>query len=95
MSSLSPRGSISGTAPAAVDVSEDFADALRDLTDNNRYAISNLTMIAKEHNEHAQVISKTLDTHIKTVRFHHPADCGCCCEASHASRLICHSYCRL
>jgi fructose-1,6-bisphosphatase/sedoheptulose 1,7-bisphosphatase-like protein len=69
MSSLSPRASISGTAPAAVDVSEDFADALRDLTENNRYAISNLTMIAKEHNEHAQVISKTLDTHIKTVRF--------------------------
>lgn len=93
MSSLSPRASISGAAPAAVDVSEDFADALRDLTENNRYAISNLTMIAKEHNEHAQVISKTLDTHIKTVRFR-SISLGIC-EALHASPLICHSYCRI
>lgn len=46
MSSLSPRASISGSASAAV--AEDFADSLRDLTQNNRYEISNLTIIAKE-----------------------------------------------
>lgn len=66
MSSLSPRGSISGNASAAV--SEDFADSLRDLTQNNRYEISNLTIIAKENTEHAQAISKALESHIKTVR---------------------------
>jgi pre-mRNA cleavage complex 2 protein Pcf11 len=66
MSSLSPRASISGNASAAV--SEDFADSLRDLTQNNRYEISNLTIIAKENTEHAQAISKALENHIKTVR---------------------------
>ena len=66
MSSLSPRASISGNASAAV--SEDFADSLRDLTQNNRYEISNLTIIAKENTEHAQAISKALESHIKTVR---------------------------
>jgi pre-mRNA cleavage complex 2 protein Pcf11 len=67
MSSLSPRGSISGGNASAA-VSEDFADSLRDLTQNNRYEISNLTIIAKENTEHAQAISKALESHIKTVR---------------------------
>lgn len=66
MSSLSPRASISGSASIAV--AEDFADSLRDLTQNNRYEISNLTIIAKENTEHAQAISKALENHIKTVR---------------------------
>ncbi|KAM0714032.1 hypothetical protein Q7P37_010996 [Cladosporium fusiforme] len=65
MSSLSPRASISGTASDAV--AEDFADSLRDLTQNNRYEISNLTIIAKESTEHAQAISKALESHIKTA----------------------------
>ena len=67
MSSLSPRASISGGNASAA-VSEDFADSLRDLTQNNRYEISNLTIIAKENTEHAQAISKALESHIKTVR---------------------------
>lgn len=66
MSSLSPRASISGSASDAV--AEDFSDSLRDLTQNNRYEISNLTLIAKESTEHAQAISKALESHIKTVR---------------------------
>lgn len=57
---------MSGAASAAV--AEDFADSLRDLTQNNRYEISNLTIIAKESTEHAQAISKALESHIKTVR---------------------------
>jgi pre-mRNA cleavage complex 2 protein Pcf11 len=69
MSSLSPRASISGGNASAA-VSEDFADSLRDLTQNNRYEISNLTIIAKENTEHAQAISKALESHIKTVRQH-------------------------
>nr|OQO30400.1 hypothetical protein B0A51_02360 [Rachicladosporium sp. CCFEE 5018] len=63
MSSLSPRGSLSGVSSAAV--ADDFADSLKDLTQNNKYEISNLTIIAKENTEHAQVISKALENHIK------------------------------
>lgn len=48
-------------------VAEDFEESLRDLNQNNRYEISNLTLIAKESTEHAQAISKALETHIKTV----------------------------
>ena len=65
MSSLSPRGSVSGASATAV--IEDFADSLKDLTQNNKYEISNLTIIAKESTEHAQAISKTLEAHIKKV----------------------------
>ncbi len=45
----------------------DFAESLKDLQMNNRFEISNLTLIAKENTEHAQAISKTLEDHIKTV----------------------------
>lgn len=64
MTSRSPRGSISGSHEVALD----FADSLKDLQINNRYEISNLTIIAKENTEYAQAISKTLEDHIKTVR---------------------------
>jgi pre-mRNA cleavage complex 2 protein Pcf11 len=65
MTSLSPRASFSGATPGAV--VEDFADSLSDLTQNNKYMISNLTIIAKESTEHAQAISKKLEDHIKKV----------------------------
>lgn len=68
MSSRSPRGSLSGVSSSA-EVAADFEDALKDLQGNNRYEISNLTIIAKENTEHAQAISKVLENHIKTVRF--------------------------
>ena len=45
----------------------DFQDSLQDLQINNRYEISNLTIIAKENTEHAQAISQVLEKHIKTV----------------------------
>lgn len=67
MSSLSPRGSLSGASADAV--AEDFADSLKDLTQNNRYEISTLTIIAKENTEHAQAISKALEGHIKKVQY--------------------------
>lgn len=67
MSSLSPRGSLSNVEAARA-VSEDFGDSLKDLTQNNRYEISNLTIIAKENTEYAQAISQTLVGHIKSVR---------------------------
>lgn len=66
MSSRSPRGSISGGSSA--EVAADFEESLKDLQSNNRYEISNLTVIAKENTEHAQAISRVLETHIKTVR---------------------------
>lgn len=52
------------------EVALDFQDALTDLQINNRYEISNLTIVAKENTEHAQAISQALEAHIKTVRFH-------------------------
>lgn len=45
----------------------DFEESLKDLQSNNRYEISNLTVIAKENTEHAQAISKALENHIKQV----------------------------
>lgn len=65
MSARSPRGSLSGASSA--DVAEDFGDSLKDLQANNKYEISNLTIIAKENTEHAQAISQVLEKHIKTV----------------------------
>jgi len=64
MTARSPRGSLS----AGSDVASDFEDSLKDLQQNNRYEISNLTLIAKESTEHAQSISRALENHIKTVR---------------------------
>ncbi|KAK0352095.1 mRNA 3' end processing factor [Friedmanniomyces endolithicus] len=63
MSARSPRGSLSGSSDVAVD----FADSLKDLQQNNRYEIGNLTTIARESTEHAQAISKALEVHIKTT----------------------------
>ncbi|KAI5367717.1 putative VHS domain, CID domain, protein PCF11 [Septoria linicola] len=65
MSSRSPRGSISGGSSA--EVAADFEESLKDLQSNNRYEISNLTVIAKENTEHAQAISRALENHIKTT----------------------------
>ncbi|KAK3074582.1 mRNA 3' end processing factor [Teratosphaeriaceae sp. CCFEE 6253] len=63
MSARSPRSSISGSA----DVALDFADSLKDLQQNNRYEIGNLTTIARESTEYAQEISKALEDHISTA----------------------------
>ena len=49
------------------EVAEDYKKALEDLTQNSRYEISNLTVIAKENTEHAMAISRVLDNHIRTV----------------------------
>ncbi|KJX96236.1 mRNA cleavage factor complex component Pcf11 like protein [Zymoseptoria brevis] len=66
MSSHSPRGSLSGASTSA-EVAADFEESLKDLQVNNRYEISNLTIIAKENTEHAQAISRALENHIKTT----------------------------
>lgn len=52
---------------ASAEVAADFEESLKDLQINNRYEISNLTIIAKENTEHAQAISRALESHIKTV----------------------------
>lgn len=57
---------MSYTSPSA-EVAEDFAIALEALNLNNRYEISNLTVIAKENTEHAFAISEALKNHIKQV----------------------------
>ncbi|KAL1306546.1 hypothetical protein AAFC00_005236 [Neodothiora populina] len=49
------------------EVALDFQDSLQDLQNNNRYEISNLTIIAKENTEHAQAISQVLEKHIRTT----------------------------
>ncbi|KAG8623578.1 hypothetical protein KVT40_008554 [Elsinoe batatas] len=49
------------------EVAADFKDCLNDLQMNNRYEISNLTIIAKENIEHAQALSKALEHHIRTT----------------------------
>jgi pre-mRNA cleavage complex 2 protein Pcf11 len=53
---------------SSADVAADFEDSLKDLGANNRYEISNLTIIAKESTEHAEAISNVLENHIKNVR---------------------------
>jgi len=59
------------SAPTSEEVAADFQDSLNDLQINNRYEISNLTIIAKENIEHAQALSKTLESHIRKVRINH------------------------
>lgn len=54
-------------ASSSDEVASDFEDSLKDLQINNRYEISNLTIIAKENTEHAQAISEVLEKHIKKV----------------------------
>jgi len=56
------------SAPTAEEVAADFKDCLNDLQMNNRYEISNLTIIAKENIDYAQALSKALENHIRTVR---------------------------
>ena len=49
------------------EVAEDYKASLEYLTANDRYAINNLTVIAKENTEHADAICKVLEERIKTV----------------------------
>lgn len=63
---LSDASSETSTGPAA-EVAADFRDSLADLSINDRYQISMLTIIAKENTEHASAISDVLLTHIRTV----------------------------
>ncbi|EXJ80078.1 hypothetical protein A1O3_08364 [Capronia epimyces CBS 606.96] len=46
------------------EVAEDYKGSLEDLVTNDRYQISNLTLIAKENIEHAEAISRVLQNHI-------------------------------
>lgn len=52
---------------ASDEVAEDYKNSLEDLTNNDRFQISNLTVIAKENTEHAMAISRVLENHIRTV----------------------------
>lgn len=61
---------MSGLAPESPsnEVVLDFTDSLRsDLVGNDRFAIQNLTLVAKEATFCAQEISEALVKHIKTV----------------------------
>lgn len=49
------------------EVAEDYKSSLEDLTGNDRFQISNLTVIAKENTEHAMAISRVLENHIRSV----------------------------
>ena len=49
------------------EVAEDYKGSLEDLVTNDRYQISNLTLIAKENVEHAEAISRVLQNHINRV----------------------------
>lgn len=49
------------------EVAEDYKNSLEDLTTNDRFQISNLTVIAKENTEHAMAISRVLENHIRSV----------------------------
>lgn len=62
------------------EVAEDYKGSLEDLVTNDRYQISNLTLIAKENIEHAEAISRVLQNHINRV----------CPDIS----LYCHHICR-
>ncbi|OLN95302.1 Uncharacterized protein C4G9.04c [Colletotrichum chlorophyti] len=55
---------------SAAEVAEDYRQALEDLSTNVRFEISNLTMIAREQTEHAQVISEVLQDHILQAPAH-------------------------
>ncbi|EXJ61108.1 hypothetical protein A1O7_05261 [Cladophialophora yegresii CBS 114405] len=46
------------------EVAEDYKGSLEDLVSNDKYQISNLTLIAKENIEHAEAISRVLQNHI-------------------------------
>jgi len=57
---------MSGGQPAE-EIAEDYRVSLEYLQTNDRYAINNLTVIAKENTEHADAISAVLVDHIKKV----------------------------
>ncbi|KAL4786700.1 hypothetical protein BJX76DRAFT_81526 [Aspergillus varians] len=54
-------------ALASDEVAEDYKNSLEDLTSNDRFQISNLTVIAKENTEHAMAISRVLENHIRAT----------------------------
>jgi pre-mRNA cleavage complex 2 protein Pcf11 len=60
---------------ASDEVAEDYKNSLEDLTTNDRFQISNLTVIAKENTEHALAISRVLENHIKSVGLSFPLFC--------------------
>ncbi|KAJ5105165.1 RNA polymerase II [Penicillium alfredii] len=49
------------------EVAEDYKNSLEDLTTNDRFQISNLTVIAKENTENAMAISRVLENHIRST----------------------------
>lgn len=49
------------------DLVEDYKISLEDLTNNDRFQINNLTVIARENTEHAMAISRVLENHIGQV----------------------------
>jgi pre-mRNA cleavage complex 2 protein Pcf11 len=55
------------------EVAEDYKGSLEDLISNDRYQISNLTLIARENTEHAEAISRVLQNHITRVRSRAPS----------------------
>jgi hypothetical protein len=59
--------SASMSALPSDEVAEDYKASLEDLTSNERFQISNLTVIAKENTEHAMAISRVLENHIRAV----------------------------
>jgi pre-mRNA cleavage complex 2 protein Pcf11 len=56
-----------GQQPSSAEVAEDYKAYLEFLTANDRYAINNFTVIAKENTEHAEAISAVLVQHIRNV----------------------------
>ncbi|KAL3477998.1 hypothetical protein BJX99DRAFT_116754 [Aspergillus californicus] len=52
---------------ASDEVAEDYKNSLEDLTTNDRFQISNLTVIAKENTENAMAISRVLENHIRAT----------------------------
>lgn len=48
-------------------IEEDYRLALEELVSNDRYQISNLTLIAKEQVEYAEAISRVIVNHISRV----------------------------
>ena len=59
---------MSNGPPTDEEVAEDYKYSLEFLTTNDRYAINNLTVIARENTEHAPAISKVLEAHIRKVK---------------------------
>lgn len=62
------------------EVAEDYKNSLEDLTTNDKFQISNLTVIAKENTEHAMAISRVLENHINTVGVFLPLLSAVCCR---------------